>query len=435
MRIARDSIALFRKRDFTFLMGAQWFAQAADGLVGLAIAKKITFGGGAGFNLDVEGAATPREALLIVLLTFLPYMLISPFMGVFIDRWNRRMLLILSNGVRAVLLLAVGVIGPDALGDVALYGSFLLILGGTRLLLAIKGAGLPAALGGEDELMQANATSQAGSAIFQLGGAGVGLVAAGFVDTRLIILAGAIVYGIAATSAFLVHRLGEARAVVPLRKEIGRVFRDLLDGFREIGRRPMAGLALVSFLTVRSLLTFVVLATVFISRELIASQETLTTAIPAAAGALGAVVGFVVAHALKDRVPPARIVVGALLFGGVGMLLFGGVINMVGISALAFCVGVAFFLGKVAVDTLMQRALADAYRGRGFSLQDVVYNLSWVLPALILWLLLTTDTARAVLQGAGVVILLIAGLIGLWSRALGTRPERVAEPEASLRAD
>ncbi|HEX6261418.1 MAG TPA: MFS transporter [Actinomycetota bacterium] len=429
MSIARDSLALFRKRDFTFLMGAQWLAQAADGLVGLALAKKITFGGSAGFDLDVEGAATPREALLIVLLTFLPYMIISPFMGVFIDRWNRRMLLILANGVRAVLLLTVGILGPDAIGNVALYGSFLLVLGGTRLVLAIKGAGLPAALGGEDELMQGNATSQAGSAIFQLGGAGVALVAAGFVDARLIILAGALVYGAATASASLVHRLGEARAVVPLRKEIGRVFRDLLDGFREIGRRPMAGLAIVSFLSVRTLLTLVVLATVFISRDLIASQDTLTTAIPAAAGALGAVVGFVIAHALKDRVRPARIVSGALLFGAAGMLAFGGVINMLGISALAFCVGVAFFLGKVAVDTLMQQALADSYRGRGFSLQDVSYNLSWVLPALLLWLVLTPDTARMVLIGSGAAFLLIALLIGLWSRALGGRPERKIEAE------
>ncbi|HEX6207051.1 MAG TPA: hypothetical protein VF058_01710, partial [Actinomycetota bacterium] len=144
------------------------------------------------------------------------------------------------------------------------------------------------------------------------------------------------------------------------------------------------------------------------------------------AGALGAVVGFVVAHALKDRVPPARIVSGALLFGAAGMLAFGGVINMLGISALAFCVGLAFFLGKVAVDTLMQQALTDSYRGRGFSLQDVSYNLSWVLPALLLWLVLTPETARMVLIGSGAAFLLIALLIGLWSRALGGRPERVA---------
>lgn len=424
MNLVRDTVALFRNRDFRFLMGAQWFAQAADGIVGVALAKHITFGGAAG--LDVEAARTPREALLVVLLTFLPYTLFSPLVGVLIDRWNRRRLLIGANAVRVVVLALVAAVGIGAIGDAALYVSFLLILAGTRLVLAIRGAGLPVTLG-EQRLIQGNAISQAGSAVFQLGGAGTALVAAGFVDTRLIVAAGVLVYVVATLSAAATRQLGYVTASVPLRQELRRVLSDIADAVREVARHAMAALSLASFLTLRSMLTFVVLGTVFVSRSFIAREGTLTSAIPAAAGALGAAVGFVIANALKDRVRPARLVVGALLVGGVGMVAFGGIVNLAGITILASVVGLSFFLGKVAVDTLMQQALADAFRGRGFSFQDVAYNLSWVVPALVLFLALTPGRARVVLIAGGVTFLVLAGLIALWAR-------RVAAPAPAERS-
>jgi hypothetical protein len=412
----------FRNHDFTFLMGAQWFAQMADGLVGAALAKLITFGGAAGF--DPEGATTTREALLIVLLTFLPYTLFSPFVGVLIDRWNRRRLLIGANGLRAVILGVILAIGLTRIGDPALYVSFLLILAGTRLLLAIKGAGLPAVLG-EENLIQANSISQAGSAIFQLFGAGVALYASKSVDTPVILVAGVAVYALATASAFGTRRLGYTTKTTPFREEMGRLFRDIVEGVREVGRRAAAGLALTSFLVIRSLLTFTVLATAFISRELIAAEGT-TTTVAGAAGALGAVTGFLAANAVRRRVAPVTIVGTALFLGGAGMLAFGGIISLLGISLLAFAVGVSFFLGKVGVDTMMQEALSDSFRGRGFSLQDIAYNFSWIIPALVLFLFLSDDVARVLMVSAGVVFLLLAVLLRLWARRV-----RQTDPEAA----
>jgi hypothetical protein len=412
----------FRNRQFTFLMGAQWFAQMADGLVAAALAKLITFGGAAGF--DPEGASSTREALLIVLLTFLPYTLFSPFVGVLIDRLNRRRLLIGANALRAVVLALIVAIGLSRIGDPALYVSFLLILAGTRLLLAIKGAGLPAVLG-EENLLQGNSISQAGSAIFQLFGAGVALVASKSIDTSVILIVGVLVYALATASAFGTGRLGYTTRSTPFREEVRRLFRDILDGVREVAGKAAAGLALTSFLVIRSLLTFTVLATAFISRDLIAAEGT-TTTVAGAAGALGAVIGFLAANAVRRRVAPVTIVGTALFLGGAGMLAFGGIINLLGISLMAFAVGVSFFLGKIGVDTMMQEALSDSFRGRGFSLQDIAYNFSWIIPALVLFLFLSRDVARILMVSAGGVFLLFAVLLGLWARAV-----RRTDPEAA----
>jgi hypothetical protein len=98
-----------------------------------------------------------------------------------------------------------------------------------------------------------------------------------------------------------------------------------------------------------------------------------------------------------------------------------------GITLMAFAVGLSFFLGKVGVDTLMQQSLSDSFRGRGFSFQDLVYNLSWIIPALVLFLFLTDETSRILLVAAGGVFLVIAILIAMWARRVELRP---AEPQA-----
>lgn len=427
-RLIDDTSVLFRKRDFTFLMGAQWLAQAADGLVAASVAKLITFGSQKG--LDVEAARSTRDALVIVLLTFLPYTVFSPFLGVAIDRGNRRTLLIWANAVRTVVLSAIVVLGISTIGDAALYVSLLLVLAGTRLLLAIKGASLPAILGDRD-LLQGNSISQAGSAIFQLFGAGVGLVASGALPTRVILIGGVLLYAFASASSIGVRDLAGDTRKDPLSQELRRVFRNMLEGFREVARRAAASIGLLSFLTVRSMLTLVVLATGFASRELIEAKGIASTAIPGLAGALGAGLGFVIAHVVRERVRPSRIVSGALIAGALGMLSFGGIVTILGISLMAFAVGLAFFLGKVGVDTMMQQALADRFRGRGFSLQDIAYNLSWLIPAFILFLFVgeEIERVRVLLVVAGVVFLAIAGLIALAARRLpavteGTEPAR-----------
>ena len=425
-RLIDSTATLFKKRDFGFLMGSQWLAQAADGLVAASVAKLITFGGQKG--LDVEAAKSPRDTLVIMLLTFIPYTIFSPFLGVAIDRGDRRRLLIWANGVRTVILAAIVVLGISTIGDAALYVSLLLVLAGTRLLLAIKSASLPSILGGRD-LLQGNSISQAGSALFQLFGAGVGLVASGKLPTRYILIGGVVLYAVATASSIALGSLAGDTKKDPLSQELRRVFGNMLDGFREVARRAAARLGLLSFLTVRSMLTMVVLATGFASRELIQAEGLTSTAIPGLAGVMGAGLGFVIAHVVRERVQPARIVSGALIVGALGMLAFGGIVTILGISLMAFAVGLAFFLGKVGVDTMMQEALDDRFRGRGFSLQDIAYNISWLLPALMLFLFVgeNFDRVRTLLVIAGVVFLVVAVLIALAARRLPAR-EKERQP-------
>jgi hypothetical protein len=70
----------------------------------------------------------------------------------------------------------------------------------------------------------------------------------------------------------------------------------------------------------------------------------------------------------------------------------------------------------------MQQSLEDSFRGRGFGLQDLVYNLSWILPALVVWALWSDTRARSLLIGGGVLFLVWGAMVALWARALSTEP-------------
>ena len=128
----RRGLELLRtNRSFAALMGAQWMAQAGDGIVQAALAKFIVFGGQRGF--DLEGAKSPDELLRIALYIFVPYTIVSPFLGVVIDRWDRRRLLFVANALRAVVVVIMGLVGTGRVGDVALFLAFLLTLTSTRV--------------------------------------------------------------------------------------------------------------------------------------------------------------------------------------------------------------------------------------------------------------------------------------------------------------
>ena len=135
---------------------------------------------------------------------------------------------------------------------------------------------------------------------------------------------------------------------------------------------------------------------------------------------MGAALGFVVAERLRDRVRPDRLLVAAMVIAGAGVVLFGGIVSALGLAVVAFVASLGYFLGKISADTITQQALADRYRGRGFSFFDVAYNLAWIVPALVLWALWTHVSPRLLQIGGGVVFLAAAVLIGVWARRLAS---------------
>lgn len=413
----RRGLELLRtNRSFAALMGAQWMAQAGDGIVQAALAKFIVFGGQRGF--DLEGAKSPDELLRIALYIFVPYTIVSPFLGVVIDRWDRRRLLFVANALRAVVVVIMGLVGTGRVGDVALFLAFLLTLTSTRVVLATKAAALPAALG-ESSLVEANALSQLGGAMFQLAGAGAGFIATKFTSVEPVVVAGALVYGVGALFALGVARAGEPRTRGSFAAEAKLVVANIVSGLREVARTPKAAASISTYFWLRLLWSFCLVGIGFVARTLL-SQDLAVLLLTGGAGALGAALGYLGAARMHSLARSAgHVVLWAAGATGLVVALLGGLRAQAALGALTFCLGFGFFLAKISLDGMVQEALGDDFRGRAFSLYDIAYNLAWVLAAGIMKLLWDDDLAGALLAGMGIVFLVGVGGLTLWYRGAG----------------
>ncbi|MGH2637589.1 MAG: hypothetical protein ACRDHU_15775, partial [Actinomycetota bacterium] len=206
--------ATFSNADFAALMGVQFLVMAADGLVRGSIAKSIAFGGQEGF--DITTVPSADYLLKVVLALYVPYTFLSPFIGVVIDRFERRRVLavssVLTAAMTAVLAVAIMIpLGSDTSeGNVAatagLVLAMLVMQACVRIMLAVKSAALPGVLHGKD-LMNGNGLSQAGGALFQVLGAGVAFGAGGALPSWTIVIAGGTALVISAVVAKRIQRM------------------------------------------------------------------------------------------------------------------------------------------------------------------------------------------------------------------------------------
>jgi predicted MFS family arabinose efflux permease len=138
------------------------------------------------------------------------------------------------------------------------------------------------------------------------------------------------------------------------------------------------------------------------------------------AGAVGAVLGFILAARLHERVrTTARLVLGASAVAGLAVAVLGGLEMRASIALLTLFLGFGFFLGKISLDTMVQESLGDDFRGRAFSLYDIAYNMAWVVAALIMKLFYDADTSGVLIATMGMVFLLGLVVLGAWFKRAG----------------
>lgn len=423
MNTITRGLALFRgQRDFRFLMGAQFLAQAGDGIVQVALAKLIVFGGQKGF--DLEGARDPEELLRIALYIFVPYTILSPFLGVVMDRWDRRRLLMVANGMRAVAIGGIALAGTSNVGDLPLFAAFVLTLASTRVVLATKAAAMPATLGLDSEasserLVEANGLSQLGGAMFQLGGAGAAFVAATVLDTDPIVFFGACVYAVAVLSARLIGRTGSTREVSTFLSEVIAVPRHIWLGLLAVSHSSKAAASISTYFWLRFLWSFAIVGISFVARDLVDSDLGVVL-LTGGAGAAGAVLGFAASQRLLARVrTTGYLVIASASVAGVAVSILGAFEMKASLAVMTFFLGLGFFLSKITLDTMVQQALGNDFRGRAFSLYDIAYNVAWVIAAAVLKIAYSEANRGAILAAAGLVFLVGLAAIALWFRRAG----------------
>jgi len=423
--------AVFSNRDYSVLMGYQFLAQAGQGVVQGAIFKALVFGGEKGFDISVAPSAD--YLLKVVLALYIPYTFLSPFVGVFIDRFERRRVAwwadILSAALVALIVILVilplGSSSPEGKTwpTIGLILGLLVAQSVARIALAIKSAALPDVLSGKD-LLQGNGLSQAGGGLAQVVGIGVGTVVAGQIAPWIGVLFGAAVLLVGAVVSRQMRMVEARRHEASLGQEVRRILRTVVAGVEEVAARPAAALGLSSFQMLRyQFWGFVLMTFALYAKDLVegGNADTLSQILSGLGGLVGGALGLIVAQRLKDRVPPIRLLLASMTLLGAATVVFGGILTVAAFAVLLFVGFFCFFLGKISTDTITQQAMPDDFRGRAFALYDIAYNLGFIVPAAILsviWIEGDATRTRAILIVSGAVFLLLTASVAAWSRRI-----------------
>jgi len=382
-----DLRELLRSGLFRRLFATRLVGQFGDGVFQVALAAYVVF--------SPEKQATAADVAKAFATLLIPFTVVGPFAGVFLDQWRRRQVLVWANLLRAAL---VGIVVTQVLAGSAgflFYGAALGVLSCNRFILAGLSAALPQAVDNE-RLVVANAVSPtSGTLAATLGGAVGVLVRTIFGDgdsaTAMILALGAVLYVLAATVArtMPIDSLGpDEPRLGSTWSELKIVVRGLKEGLVHLRERKPAAAALAAITANRFCYGLTTIMVLLLFRNTFNDPHD-TNAGLRGFGEAVAVSGFgFLASAIATPVALRRLSldawITACLFGSAVALAasaswFRVPPLLIGAAALGFLAQGQ----KICTDTIVQRTVDDAYRGRVFALYDMLFNAGFVAAAAV----------------------------------------------------
>ena len=358
---------LRRNRNFRQLWLGQVVSQMGDWFDTIALYTII-------LNLTGSG----RDVGLLLVARFVPSFLFGSISGVVADRFSRRTIMIVSDVLRAVVVLGFLLVRrADQLWIIYVLTVFQLAL--STFFEPAKTAAIPSIVA-DRELVAANAISSVTWSIMLTLGAAIGGVITGWFGTNAAFILDALSYLLSAALIFTVRlpkRPKRERQKLTLGRALG--ITETIEGVRYVKRRP----SVLALLLVKpawglggGILT---LLAVFGERIFPVGQSAATgIGVLFTARGIGTAVGPIVARRIAGEGKNRLLVsIGvAFLIGGIGYIAFGATTSF--IFALVV-LGVAHTGGSILwvfSTVLLQRGVEDSFRGRVFAAELALLTLT-----------------------------------------------------------
>jgi len=386
-----------------------------DGIFQSALASFILF--------SPERQANALGAALAFAVVLLPYSIIGPFVGTILDRVSRQRAIAFSNLIRAITLSIIALLLFQGHTGIEITIFVLISFGVNRLILAGLSAGIPLMIESKS-LISANALAVTGGSVWVVLGGGIGLGMRGLLDSltsadsadAYIILLGAVGYLVASLFASNLKK----DEIGPLEHEIKNAsftqgLIEMREGIKFLRQNVDAARGIAAVAVHRGGITALTLIALLLERNtfhdpadseagLAGLSFTLSIA------ACGFVVGAVIAPYGVRKVGRHRWMRLMLAASTLGPLFIVFTRTPLTLVIAAFVTALFGQSLKVTNDALVQSKIDDIYRGRVFSVYDVVVNGAIVSGAVIAALLLP-DTGDSFLVPSIVAgIYLLAGV-------------------------
>jgi len=394
MAVVRDLRVLLRFRNFRRLLAVRLLSQGADGVYQVALATYVVF------SPERQTSAAAIASAMAVLL--LPYSLVGPFAGVLLDRWRRRQVFLYGNLLRALLASLTAVLIASSVPDWLFYASALCVTAVNRFVLAGLSAALPRVVDSE-RLVMANSLSPTAGTLAATAGGGVAFVVrlVASDSDAAVVLVGAALYLCAALASLRMARelLGpDPELVQPrLKAAVAGTARGLVAGVRHLGEpaRREAVWALTAMTLMRFCYGALTVMVLMLCRYAWSSgpgdNGLALLGLAVAISGAGFFAAAVVTPAAAGRLGPGGWIVACAGSAAVLEPALGLPFAEVPILIAAFVLGLTTQGAKIATDTVVQSSVDDGFRGRIFSVYDVLFNAAFVGAAAVAALMLPPD--------------------------------------------
>jgi len=355
--------AVLAHRDFSLLWSGQLVSNIGTAIASLALMF---------YAYDLTGSAMAMAALAIA--QTLPVVAFAGPIGVYIDQWNRKKIMVASDIVRAVaiLLIPLTIYFPSFIPTIYwVYILTFLYATANAWFFPARSASIPNLVEG-DELVAANSLSQMTFQIVQLvvppvGGILVALLAPDY------FLAFAINSAAFVFSAFALR--GITTNLIPTRELDDK--ESLIAQVKQ-GARYVIGNSILSFLFVFAMLLAVssgilnALLMPYLEGELGLGSAQLGLVL--SAGAASGAIAAVYFSRKKEIDRPLYLVAGAGLLAGVAVFALVLAFDLVTVMLSWAMIGAVDVILNIPLTVLMQELVEDELRGRVFALLNVAFT-------------------------------------------------------------
>jgi len=426
VRRGRALQELLARRWFRWLYATRLVSQTADGVFQASLAGAVFF--------DPQHQTDPKQAAAGFVVLLLPYSLVGPFAGVFLDRWSRQRVLVIANLWRSMFIAAtVVVLLTIGARGFAFYLTALCALSVNRFYLSALSAALPHVVERHELVLANSVTTTSGTAVTVVG-LGIALGLRGVVGDddagNAVIASSAIVVYLAASAvaARMPRRLlGPDDDPPPLVGALRATVTGLRAGAQHVWQRRHAAHALFAMAASRLLFGLSTIGTLLLYSNYFRDDGVLRAGITGlgqvfALSAVGYVTGAFVTPPVTGRLGKPRWIVVAFAVAGVTQIGFGLPFAKAPLLVGALFLGFTAQSAKICVDTIVQEEVADDYRGRVFSFYDMGFNLTFVAAAVLAaFTLPATGKSAAVVFAIGIGYGVIATVYAAAERPLGRK--------------
>ena len=378
---------------------------AGDALVALALADTLFF--------SVPTTEARGNVVAFLLLTLAPFAVIGPLLGSIVHRLPRshRAGLALGSLGRVVLVVAMMRAETDLVMLSMVFGILVL----SRIYGISRSSILPTALPNPADLVEANARLArlgilAGGAVLPIGLGAINLLGN---MAALVLAAGVFAWsGIAA--------LGLRVDLRPAAREPGT---EAVRAARSPASRRAVRHARIATAIVRLLNGYLLLLVAFVFRDNEAGIVGFGSLLLAAGAGFG--VSSLLAQFLARRLHEEPMVVAALALEAAAAFISAHVFGVWSAAAVAFFAGLAWGTAKFGYDGLLHASVRPEDRGRTFTYSETLFQLAWVVGAVIPVLVRIPATLGLVLAGCAALlaqVVLVSALLISMAEPADTGP-------------